>query len=214
MNPQTDPPLICKVCDRGNLVPKKIFRMSGPVVAIGYILLVPSIIGMFASALIFLGVITYKGDKPNTTSLPTQSFQEGFDGGFRQNCATSFAQNYQQASGTTAPPLLIVEYCECALSAFKETYSETEAAQSCIQRVKDGSLAVPDQKIQDLYSKPVNNAFRPQSEPIGNWFHILGGSFAIFLAVASFVSGLLGWLLVMKKRVLKCSVCGAVINAS
>jgi hypothetical protein len=37
---------------------------------------------------------------------------------------------------------------------------------------------------------------------------------ALVFGVASFVGGLLGWLLVMKRRVLQCSVCGAVVNAS
>lgn len=38
----------------------------------------------------------------------------------------------------------------------------------------------------------------------------------VFLAlgVACFVGGLLVWLLVMKKHVLRCSVCGAVVSAS
>ncbi len=35
----------------------------------------------------------------------------------------------------------------------------------------------------------------------------------LFLGIAAFVSGLLGWLLVMKKRVLQCNICSAVINA-
>jgi hypothetical protein len=39
-------------------------------------------------------------------------------------------------------------------------------------------------------------------------------SMSALLGISSFVAGLLGWLLIMKKRILKCSVCGAVINAS
>jgi hypothetical protein len=34
MDPQYQPS--CKICERGVLVPKKIYRMSGPVVAIGF----------------------------------------------------------------------------------------------------------------------------------------------------------------------------------
>jgi len=37
---------------------------------------------------------------------------------------------------------------------------------------------------------------------------------AFFFAVAFFVSGLLGWLLVMKKKVLVCTNCSAVVPAS
>jgi len=36
----------------------------------------------------------------------------------------------------------------------------------------------------------------------------------IAIGIACFVSGLLGWLLVMRKRILQCPVCGAVVNAS
>jgi hypothetical protein len=34
----------CKVCDYGDLFPKKVFRLSGPVVAIGFILLIPFVV--------------------------------------------------------------------------------------------------------------------------------------------------------------------------
>lgn len=43
---------------------------------------------------------------------------------------------------------------------------------------------------------------------------VLGEAFFLFTAIASFVGGLLGRLLVMKKRVLQCSVCNAVVSAS
>jgi len=42
----------------------------------------------------------------------------------------------------------------------------------------------------------------------------LAAGIVIAIGIACFVGGLLGWLLVMKKRVLQCSVCGAVISAS
>ena len=41
-----------------------------------------------------------------------------------------------------------------------------------------------------------------------------GTGMAATIAVLSFIGGLLGWLLVMKKRVLVCSACTAVTNAS
>lgn len=37
---------------------------------------------------------------------------------------------------------------------------------------------------------------------------------AIAVGIPSFVAGLFGWLLVMKKHVLRCSACGATVNAS
>src|SRR5437762_325492 len=37
---------LCRTCGQGTLVKRKIFRMSGPVVVIGFILLIPSVLGM------------------------------------------------------------------------------------------------------------------------------------------------------------------------
>lgn len=42
----------------------------------------------------------------------------------------------------------------------------------------------------------------------------MASGIAFFFAVAFFVSGLLGWLLVMKKKVLACTHCSAVVPAS
>jgi hypothetical protein len=47
----------------------------------------------------------------------------------------------------------------------------------------------------------------------GGMATFLGSSYFVLMILA-FVSGLLGWLLVMKKRVLQCGLCGAVVNAS
>jgi hypothetical protein len=48
---------------------------------------------------------------------------------------------------------------------------------------------------------------------LGGVATFLGASYLVLMILA-FVSGLLGWLLVMKKRVLQCGLCGAVVNAS
>jgi hypothetical protein len=42
----------------------------------------------------------------------------------------------------------------------------------------------------------------------------IGGALSIFLMIASFCGGLLGWILTMKKKVLQCVACEAVVNAS
>jgi drug/metabolite transporter (DMT)-like permease len=98
----------CKTCERGQLVKKEVFRMSGPVVFIGYIMLIPSIIGVLICSIAFI------------------------------------------------------------------------AGQS--------DSANPDQGMA------------------------LG--MVVFIGIGCFVAGLFGWLLVMKKRILQCSVCGATISAS
>jgi hypothetical protein len=43
---------------------------------------------------------------------------------------------------------------------------------------------------------------------------LFGGGIAVGFGISCFVGGLLGWLLVMRKRVLQCTLCGAVVNAS
>jgi hypothetical protein len=106
------PTVACKVCDRGALVPKKLYRMSRPVVAIGFILLIPCILGMLVAAFF--------------------------------------------AAALVAPDAIGV-------------------------RIYEPGLIM---------------------------------TIAIGFGVSSFVGGLLGWLLVMKKNVLQCSVCGATVNAS
>jgi hypothetical protein len=111
--PEELPVIRCKVCDQGQLEDKTLFRMSWPVVIIGHILLIPSIIGMGIGIVMFAYIVA--------------PINENNNGGI-------------------------------------------------------GAIA--------------------------------GGSSAVIVFGLSFVGGLIGWLLVMKKRVLQCSWCRAVINAS
>ncbi len=127
------------------------------------------------------------------------------------------------------PVSVTEQYCECALSAYKLSLrnlisnSAQIADDACEQRWENGTLDVVDQETQHLYSSLIGHS-KPPSITVGettlheNVFlrllHIIGGGFAIILGVTSFVAGLLGWLLVMKKRVLQCSVCEATVNAS
>lgn len=204
--------LICKICDRGTLTSKKVFRMSGPVVTIGFILLVPSVLGMLFSGLVFLGVNARTGDESVTnTRESSRPFQSDFDANFRRSCAKSVKQKNQEV-GYYASQQLIEQYCECALSTFKETGSETTASQTCLQQAKDGTLEQAGQDVDALYSSD-----RVTRSPDGagtNLFRVIGSGFAVAIGIASFVGGLLGWLLVMRKRVLQCNVCGAIVNAS
>lgn len=202
--------MTCKICDSGTLSSKKIFRLSGPAVAIGFILLIPSILGMIFFALVFIVVNTGYGSNIQV-SRSERPFQSASDAGFRRSCARSAKQNYVTA-GVPAPMPLIEQYCECALSTFKETGSETMAAQTCKQQANDGLLDTPSQDIDALYSGDIPREGRDSET--ANLFRGIGSTFALFWGIAFFVSGLLGWLLVMKKRVLQCDICGAVVNAS
>jgi hypothetical protein len=205
--------LTCKICDSGTLSSKKIFRMSGPAVAIGFILLIPSIFGMIASALMLVGAINI-GENESTaaTAGPNQSYQSTFDANFRQSCAKSFRQNYYLSAGIPASSTLTEQYCECTLSTFKQTGSETNAAQTCIQRSNDGTIGSVGPNVDALYSGvPPRESQDGAATSLARFF---GVSFSVVMGISSFVGGLLGWLLVMRKRVLQCDVCGAVVNAS
>lgn len=103
----------CKTCDNGTMQATKLHRFSGPSIAIGYILLIPSVFGILFS---FLFIVS--------------------------------------AAANTA-----VTDVEKSASVF-----------------------------------------------------VVGFGFA--LAAAAFVSGLTGWLLIMKKEVLQCQTCRAVVNTS
>jgi hypothetical protein len=201
--------LTCKICDRGTLSSKTVFRMSGPAVAIGFILLVPSILGMIFSALMFLGVNAYTGGE--SAAIPSESerpFQSAFDAKFRRNCANSFRRENPSITHSE-----IEQICKCKLSAYKETGLETiDAAQTCAQETINGTLDKPSQDIDALYSS--NSPHQSPDSAGSNLFRVAGSGFAIALGIASFVGGLLGWLLVMRKRVLQCNVCGAIVNAS
>lgn len=67
--------LKCAVCKYGILEDKKLYRLSGPAVVIGYILLIPSVLGMIASLLLLLGVISFNpGD--SKTEVPETNQQD------------------------------------------------------------------------------------------------------------------------------------------
>jgi hypothetical protein len=113
----TEEPIICKVCDRGNLIRKRLYRLAGAPVFIGYLLLIPSAVG-FCIAIVFEFVIL---------------------------------------------------------------------------------------------SASANQSGNPQTNAI---ISALGTGFVGVALIVTMIGSLLGELLIMKKRVLQCSTCGATISAS
>ena len=170
MNPQYQPS--CKVCERGVLVPKKIYRMSGPVVVVGYILLIPSILGMSFSFLVFFGVI--------------------IAGGSEASRARSEAITEMRHADVPEPIIsAVIENPDLDTTALMD-------------RVSMYQLSWIDDAQKKLRSANTQAG-------LGAMF---GGGLALVIGIACFVGGLLGWLLVMKKRVLQCSVCKATVSAS
>jgi hypothetical protein len=208
--------LTCKICDRGTLESKTVFRMSGPAVVIGFIHLIPSIIGMVLSLVLFVGIIAFPGVEPDRTTVePNEPTQSAFDAGFRQSCAASVRQKSRK-TGSIPPQSLIEQYCECALPIFRETGSVTLAGQTCNQKAVDGTLETPTADVHRFYVAeiPVKTHATRESNGFNAFFKIFGGISAISLGIACFVGGLLDWLLVMRKHILQCDICNAVVNAS
>jgi hypothetical protein len=161
----------CKTCDVGLLRLEKRYRMSTPFVAIGYILLVPSILGIIFSLLVV--------------------FMTGL-GGSRVGSASRdiAATNLRQAG--VAEPIVQKVIASQQITA-EDDATLTPAEKGAIQKAESSITA---------------------QETAAGAATVLGGGIGIFFAVVSFICGLLGWLLVMKKKVLFCSNCSAVVPAS
>jgi hypothetical protein len=161
----------CKTCDSGELHKKKKYRMSGIVVLIGYIILIPSILGILG-------------------------------GGFM--CVAAGA-------GTTGSIVLIESDARTDLMAagIPEALTDKIVEMQGLTDTERSSLSVEQLHVVDQVSMEVVAG----TAGAGLGGALAGGaSFAIM--VSSLVGGLLGWLLVMKKKVLQCAACGATVAAS
>jgi hypothetical protein len=63
----------CKTCDQGVLTLQKVHRMSGPAVTIGYLLLIPSLLGiafaMFFFIMSMVGAVSVAPEKLSATTI-------------------------------------------------------------------------------------------------------------------------------------------------
>jgi hypothetical protein len=203
MPPQYQP--TCENCHRGVLTPKKIYRMSSGTLTVGRIFLIGSIVCALASPLIVFGLVAYSGG---------QSGQEAIDNAFRRSCVVGATQRVERDTG--APPLLpqvIDQMCECMLAGMKgqenTEAAATEVSQACAQQRRAGTLPPLTQEQQDLYNNLMGENGAPSDAEKQAFAEreagILGACFGI---------GLVGWLLILKKRVLQCSACGATVSPS
>ena len=163
--------LSCQTCGQGTLTKRKTYRMSTPVVVIGYILLIPSALG------VLFGII-------------------GFFAASAASVAASGAgvsQARVKLEAKAVPEPIIAE-----VLAAKPVSPAEFAALSLPQK-----MAVNDAQITISASTIGAGAGA-----------VIGGGLFIVLIIASFVGGLLGWVLIMKKKVLQCNRCEAVVAAS
>jgi hypothetical protein len=163
--------IVCRTCGAGHLISCKRFRMSGPVVAIGFILLIPSVLGViFCVAMFFLS-----GGATTAT----------------------FAAQKQDAHD---------EMVRASIPA--DDINAIENLQPLTPMQSQGLTTDQKRATDDATLKLT--AGRVGAGLAG----VFAGGASICLGVSCFVGGLLGWLLVMRKRVLQCQNCSAVVAAS
>jgi len=145
--------------------------MSGVVVLIGYLILIPSIFG------VLFGMLGLGATGAATSEVAGDSRES--------------ARIEMEAAGVPT------EIQESVLD-FNELSSAHRAQLNQHQRsvVEDVSLSLSAEMVG-----------------VGVGATLIGGASA-FVLFSSFIGGLLGWLLVMKKKVLQCMNCQAVVAAS
>lgn len=153
---------------------KRVFRMSGPAVVIGFILLVPSIIGICFGGLTML--MTVVGSSAAPSSVDSQI----------QRVKTRLS-SLKVPGDIVADVVVGKQIEENRLTSL--TYPQTSA-------VRESELEISAAKAAPGLAA------------------CCGGGFSVVIMIASFVGGLLGWLLIMRKTVLQCFRCGAVVAAS
>jgi hypothetical protein len=263
--------LLCKVCDRGSLSPKKVFRMSGPVVAIGFIILIPSILGIVFGGIMLIGVNNIasqarhqpiqsasnheipalEGKYSNYITDPSMSdlmprslkganradFVERldvvgpivFDGQYyfgegckAHECTSNEAAWVIDKMTSRGTAVIMKDFPDAGGVSFHEEFE--------IYGATLGNLPPPlqtwaNQKgmtetnatvvgSTDTVSQASDTVSQAPDDVATGVAQVIDSGFAIAIGIGSFVGGLLGWLLVMRKRVLKCNFCGAVVNAS
>lgn len=145
--------------------------MSGVVVLIGYIILIPSILGILGGG--FMCVAAGAGTTGSIVLIESEARTDLLAAGIPEDLANK-----------------VIEM---------EPVTEADRASLSAEQ-----LQVVDQVNIDVVAGTAGAG-------LGG---ALAGGASFFLMVSSLVGGLLGWLLVMKKKVLQCVACGATTSAS
>jgi UPF0716 family protein affecting phage T7 exclusion len=157
----------CSTCNSGTLKPRKKYRLSGPVIVIGYFFLIPSIIGILFGALMVFSV-----------------------GAVSEDAFADVEAEYQS------------------------TLQEAGFSTSQIAAARDNTIDT-DTLSDEQYTTYTNASMALSGGTIGTGAGVaIGGGMGIGLMIFSFCSGLVGWLLTMKKKVLQCTSCSAIVAAS
>jgi hypothetical protein len=164
----------CATCGQGFLQRKRVYRMSGPAVVIGFILLIPSILGICFGGLTMLFTVIGSAAAPSTIDTAIQEVK------------------------TRLVSLEVPDDIVADVIAGKHVEENRLTPLTYPQR---SAIHESELKISTAKAAPGLAA-------------CCGGGFSVMIMIGSFVGGLLGWLLVMRKTVLQCFRCGAVVPAS
>lgn len=175
--------IVCQTCGSGTMVTRKKHRLSGPAVVIGYIFLIPSLLGILICGI--MAVVLFAGGAATASTIANGEVKKQTDAAIKRDLA---------AAGV---PTGIAS----AVIAETPVSSSQQLSMS------------PDQR------NAVNQAqARLAGEKIAVGLAATGGTLGatafICVGFAFFVGGLLGWILIMKKKVLQCTHCQAVVAAS
>ncbi len=157
---------------------KRVYRMSGPAVVIGFILLIPSILGMLFGGLTFL-TAAIGGTAAAANKLP----------------AAALESVRRDLTAQRVPEDIIADVCA------EKHVSDTRMNLARLDSGQQVAVRAAELSISTAKGAPALAA-------------CCGGGFSIMILIGSFVGGLLGWLLIMRKTVLQCFRCGAVVAAS
>jgi hypothetical protein len=173
----------CDVCLTGRVVSQKKYRLGRAAVAFGYILLVPSALGILCSALLLFFSASAVG---SNISYPQKD---------------AIAQ--MEAAGV---PSRIITAVLADRDAVIQTWMNEDS------KTQDRGTTAEREAVQNARTRLRGANVRGTLHSGIEMF--LGGGLAIALGAGSVTGGLLGWLLVMKKRVLQCGDCSAVVSGS
>ena len=161
----------CQTCGQGSLKKKKTYRMSMPVVVIGYLLLIPCVIGML------IGIMGLFGTGAAVSEVSDQMNQDS-------KAKLEAAQI----------PTAVIESIE----------EDATVDASDTANLSQEQLEVVEQAKLDRGAQIIGTGLGAAA----------AGGVSIVAIIFSFIGGLIGWLLIMKKKVLQCNSCSAIVSAS
>lgn len=171
--------VVCSVCRAGTLKRKKVYRMNGVVVLIGYLIAIPSMFGMVAGGCAIVG-----------------------------GAATAVGPDYKKTQDEDREQIF----------AHLDEIGIPDAIVATLKgggRVSESDLKLlPPKQETETRAAQIQLAGIEMLPATGAAVGLVGGSSGVCLIAASLVSGLLGYLLIQTKKILKCNACGAVVAAS